>query len=176
LTYLYRHYNEKGVLLYVGISLSVTYRLSQHKQNSHWFKDIAKVKIEQFPNREAALEGERQAITKENPKHNIMRPAVKPVKVEPLKPKELSREDLMKRIVQFNPTYSLHEVGDCLGVGVTTIKKWIEEKKLGYIVIGHSTGRWGTSEKRRITGWQLIDFIEHMELSAQDPANDQGRP
>jgi predicted GIY-YIG superfamily endonuclease len=163
MTYLYRHFNEKGDLLYVGVSLSVTYRLSQHKQSSEWFKEIARVEIEKFQTREEALDGERRAISEEKPKHNKMRPAVTPIKVEPLKQNELSRDDLMKRIVQFNPTYSLEEAGSALGVGNTTIKKWIKEKKLGYIVIGYSSGRWGTSEKRRITGWQLIDFIEYLE-------------
>jgi hypothetical protein len=39
---------------------------------------------------------------------------------------------------------------------------------LGYIVIGKSTGRWGIAEKKRITGWQLMSFIEYLENKNKD--------
>lgn len=68
-TALYRHYNEMGELLYVGISLSAINRLSQHK-TSGWFIEIAKVDIEQFETRMLALNAEETAIKKEKPKYN----------------------------------------------------------------------------------------------------------
>ena len=69
-TYLYRHFDKKDRLLYVGISLSLLQRLSQHKRNSHWFKKISKVVPERFASRELALEAEKKAIAEECPRHN----------------------------------------------------------------------------------------------------------
>lgn len=70
-TALYRHFDGSDRLLYVGISLSPTYRLSQHNANASWAKAIRRITIEVFPTREAALLAERFAIQRENPQHNI---------------------------------------------------------------------------------------------------------
>ena len=72
--HLYRHFDERGKLLYVGVSLSAIQRLAQHKHHSHWFNSIEKITIEQFPSREEALDAEKIAIQKEGPLHN---PALK---------------------------------------------------------------------------------------------------
>lgn len=70
-TSLYRHWNADGDLLYVGISLSALYRLSQHRQNADWYDDISEVTIQHFNSREEALRAERLAIQSECPAHNI---------------------------------------------------------------------------------------------------------
>lgn len=67
---LYRHFDAEGRLLYVGISLSAVFRLSQHKSVSHWVPEIARVTIENFPSREDAIKAERAAIRSEKPLHN----------------------------------------------------------------------------------------------------------
>jgi hypothetical protein len=69
---LYRHFAADGTLLYVGILLSTLNRLGQHKQNAEWFDKIARVEIEQFPSRRAALEAERTPIQEEHPSCNVM--------------------------------------------------------------------------------------------------------
>jgi excisionase family DNA binding protein len=69
-TKLYRHFDQNKKLLYVGISLNAVARLSGHRSTSSWFENIATVKIETFPNREAALMAERLAILKEKPLYN----------------------------------------------------------------------------------------------------------
>jgi predicted GIY-YIG superfamily endonuclease len=71
-TSLYRHYAEDGTLLYVGISLSWPARTKQHASGSRWFAEVARVTIERFPSREAALEAEREAIKREKPKFNVV--------------------------------------------------------------------------------------------------------
>lgn len=71
-TSLYRHFASDGTLLYVGISLSWPARTKQHAHGSRWFEQVAKVDIERFPNREAALEAEREAIKREKPKFNVV--------------------------------------------------------------------------------------------------------
>lgn len=70
-TALYRHWNADGELLYVGISLKPFQRLDQHKNNSHWYGDIANVSVEYFDTRSLAEDAERVAINKEKPLHNI---------------------------------------------------------------------------------------------------------
>ena len=67
---LYRHYDKDGALLYVGISLHVIRRLIEHK-SSDWFHDIARIEIEHYPSRDAALKAETAAIADESPKFNI---------------------------------------------------------------------------------------------------------
>lgn len=69
-TALYRHYDANGQLLYVGVSLSAVYRLSQHRR-SGWAQAIARVDIKHYSCRAAALTAERKAIYKEKPRFNI---------------------------------------------------------------------------------------------------------
>lgn len=70
--HLYRHFDAKGTLLYVGISLSAVNRLAAHRDASSWYWSIATVTIEVLPTREAAEEAERLAIRKERPLFNHM--------------------------------------------------------------------------------------------------------
>lgn len=69
-TALYRHFSKGGELLYIGIALSPTYRLTKHNRTAHWYTEIATIKVEWFPSRQEALEEERYAINSEFPKHN----------------------------------------------------------------------------------------------------------
>lgn len=70
-TELYRHYNSDGDLLYIGISISTMLRLSGHRKDSAWFKEIETIKIERFSSRRAAFVAEEAAIKLEKPKYNI---------------------------------------------------------------------------------------------------------
>jgi predicted GIY-YIG superfamily endonuclease len=69
-TALYRHYDEDGRLLYVGISLDVLKRIQQHRGSS-WSRDITYIAIEGYASREAAEAAERVAIETERPLYNI---------------------------------------------------------------------------------------------------------
>lgn len=69
-TCLYRHYNENGDLLYVGVSLNLAARLNQHATTSQWFHQIFRVEVEWFDTREAALNAERAVIVLERPLFN----------------------------------------------------------------------------------------------------------
>lgn len=64
---LYRHFDKDGRLLYVGIAISTTMRLSGHRATSHWFDQITRIEIERFPTRVAALAAEMLAIGSEKP-------------------------------------------------------------------------------------------------------------
>ena len=173
--HLYRHFDEWGNLLYVGVSLSTIQRLSQHKHQSHWFNSIQTITIQQFSSREEVLEAERIAIQKEEPEHNLnlnlFKNGTPPIITEDKR--EDSRVSLTNHIVDFKEIYSLEDVAHLFNVGHLTIKKWCEHGKLGYIVLSKKWSdrykKWQL--KKRITGWQLIDFIENLEqekLSIED--------
>jgi len=68
---LYRHFDQDGILLYVGISISLIGRIINHRGNSFWFDDVATVTIERFATKREVLDAEKLAIIKESPKHNI---------------------------------------------------------------------------------------------------------
>ena len=68
-TALYRHFDKDGQLLYVGISLSHVARLSQHRDGSPWYEDIAHVTIEWHKTRVDAELAETTAIGREAPKY-----------------------------------------------------------------------------------------------------------
>lgn len=70
-TALYRHYDARGKLLYIGISLSAVQRLKQHVGDKEWASEIASVKIEQHDTRDAALKAEAEAIKAERPRWNV---------------------------------------------------------------------------------------------------------
>ena len=70
-TALYRHYDESGNLLYVGVSLSPITRTAQHSCSAPWFNSISRIDIEWHENRKDALIAERSAILSENPSCNI---------------------------------------------------------------------------------------------------------
>lgn len=71
-TSLYRHFAADGSLLYVGISLSWPQRTRSHARHARWFEEVARVEIEHFPTREAALGAEREAIKSEKPRFNVV--------------------------------------------------------------------------------------------------------
>ena len=171
-TCLYRHFDEKGNLLYVGVSLSVMARLSQHRSASEWFGDIARVEIEHHPNRGAALEAEKKAIREEKPKHNIAH-------ADAAKPQEFnsryaeSRLHLLQRIVHFRASYTLDEAASETGFSREQLRAYIKAGVLSSVLLSRKTHirkdeKEVVVEKRIITGWQLIDFLELLESSNND--------
>lgn len=166
--HLYRHYDSEDNLLYVGVSLSAVHRLSQHKKSAHWFSDIRRVEIETFDSREAVLDAERTAIYSENPLHNLKRPTPKEVRraqkeADRESNAEKSKTDLVRRLVQFNPMYTIPEAASALNLGVARVKTLVSENKIGWAQVGTRTTKKGVISVIRITGWQLIDFIEQLE-------------
>ena len=159
--HLYRHYNKEGVLLYVGISLSAINRLGQHKDHAHWFSLISRVEIESFSSRAEVRNAEISAINKENPLYNLQRPTLKEQKTI----YQDAKDDLVKRIVTFNITYSIYDLVNILGIRQSQILKEIEKGLLSCVELpGLATSRNPNPKKKiRITGWQLIDYIEQLE-------------
>lgn len=69
---LYRFYSTTGELLYVGITLDPGARWKAHSKDKPWWADVARVTIEEHPDRVSVLEAERTAIIAEKPLHNVV--------------------------------------------------------------------------------------------------------
>jgi hypothetical protein len=90
-TSLYRHFDVKGNLLYVGISRSILNRTSTHEKGARWWDHIRSMKIEHYSTRELALEAEARAIVDENPEYNLHIPKRDDSEGKYNKPKVVSR-------------------------------------------------------------------------------------
>lgn len=70
-TTLYRHFDKRGRLLYVGVSHDALKRANDHFRDKSWAKDVARFDVQHFPSRDLALAAEKTAIIAELPLHNI---------------------------------------------------------------------------------------------------------
>lgn len=158
-TQLYRHFNAAGDLLYVGISLSAVHRLSQHRDSSPWFSEIARVEVQAYLTRDAALEAERAAIMSERPKHNKVHARKNNDPARPGAAAE-ARKDLVHHVVSVRPAYKEVDLPRILCLPAKNIRRLMDEGKLGYFEDWNSTM---TKTHRYVTGWQLIDFLDYAQ-------------
>jgi len=70
-TLLYKLFDEKGELLYVGITGDWETRRKAHKATKSWFNQIARVEFEQCAGAQAAAEREVIVIAQDAPVYNI---------------------------------------------------------------------------------------------------------
>jgi len=68
---LYRFFNAKGVLLYVGITKNPEGRVRNHRGDKPWWDEVANITIEKFNTRPELATAELKAIQSENPKYNL---------------------------------------------------------------------------------------------------------
>jgi hypothetical protein len=165
---LYRQFSKTGELLYVGVSLSALVRLSQHKDNSHWFSDIGKVEIQNFPSRESAISAETAAIKNEKPKWNVQHKK----SIEKPEPRiSIAKNELIYSVVTLQPIYDFREAAGVLHIGTGALTRLIQNGKIGFIEL--PPFREGGKLRIRITGWQLLDYIE--SLGGLIPGRTPGR-
>ena len=69
---LYRMWDAKEELIYIGISRSAMVRLSEHQQTKEWATEIHNITLEYFDSRELCRLAETKAIKSEKPKYNIV--------------------------------------------------------------------------------------------------------
>lgn len=67
----YRHFDAEGRLLYIGCTSDLLRRTLAHERRSHWFDQIAVIKVERFKSVEDAVAAETRAILAERPIHNV---------------------------------------------------------------------------------------------------------
>ncbi|MGW7053100.1 GIY-YIG nuclease family protein [Streptomyces sp. NPDC054887] len=70
-TALYRLYDSRGDLLYVGIANNPTTRWSYHAGEKTWWPQVARRTVEWFPLRAEAEQAETATIIKERPRYNV---------------------------------------------------------------------------------------------------------
>lgn len=81
--YIYRHYDESGALLYVGMTCDPIRRSQAHMGVSSWRDQVRRIEIKQEPSRGAAIAAEAAAILAERPRYNIPRDPTRNKKPEP---------------------------------------------------------------------------------------------
>jgi predicted GIY-YIG superfamily endonuclease len=71
MTCVYRIYDSAGGLLYIGVSASAIGRMAGHVTKP-WADQIARIEVEHYEHKAAALRAEREAIRAEQPMHNLL--------------------------------------------------------------------------------------------------------
>lgn len=69
--YLYRHWDQAGRLLYVGVTDRPRHRARRHAKNSPWMVFQAEMTVESYPSRIVAEEAETRAIADDQPLFNV---------------------------------------------------------------------------------------------------------
>jgi hypothetical protein len=166
---LYRHFDEQNQLLYVGVSISTMTRLRQHRDCSSWFDKIKRVDVQRFESREDALIAEREAIKAEKPLFNVYhRKEVRAFteEVSALSPRQQSLLRLEIGLVTFKPIYKFYEARDVLQIPTGALRRLIESDQIGYVIVDGYSPR--SLNAYHITGWQLIEYIEHWEQQTKE--------
>jgi predicted GIY-YIG superfamily endonuclease len=69
---LYRFFDLRGRLLYIGLTVDLPARLTRHRLDKPWWSDVARVEVEHYPSRAAVAAAERSAIATETPLYNVV--------------------------------------------------------------------------------------------------------
>lgn len=70
--FLYRHYDDKGCLLYIGLTKNPSQRFAGQKNTCEWFARVSSSILEDVgDDKKIALDIEKKAIISEKPKMNI---------------------------------------------------------------------------------------------------------
>lgn len=70
-TWVYKHFDDRDVLLYVGVTNSPGTRGGGHAENTDWFEHIARTTYTRFERRTPAEIEEARLIREERPVHNL---------------------------------------------------------------------------------------------------------
>lgn len=130
---LYRHFNEDGVLLYVGVSLSVVCRSYKHGK-SPWADDISLITIEKHKTKRLALEAEKLAIKNESPLFNeltgpIGRPKIKYTQ-EHLDAAKAIWRDIHTYRKNKDAVYAMNSQKNAKKTGAACVKPWTVRRAL----------------------------------------------
>lgn len=68
---MYRLFDAEDRVIYIGSTGNAEQRIATHRNTMWWGPTIHRVQIETFPNREAAMLAEREAVQTEFPRWNI---------------------------------------------------------------------------------------------------------
>lgn len=68
---LYRFFDAAGSLLYIGVTQNGAGRIQQHNRDKDWWPQVATATFETYPDRDAVLRAEANAIRAERPRYNV---------------------------------------------------------------------------------------------------------
>lgn len=68
---LYRFFNSRGQLLYVGITVNPAARFRDHRQQQRWWDEVRGIGLTQYATREELAAAEIRAIQTEHPAYNV---------------------------------------------------------------------------------------------------------
>lgn len=69
---LYRFFDARGNLLYIGLTVGAAQRFADHRRHKDWWPLVARIDVEHFPDRPSVVTAERAAIETEWPRYNIV--------------------------------------------------------------------------------------------------------
>ena len=147
----YRLLDHDGALLYAGVSSRGLARLQEHLKDKDWAREIASVRIEQFDDGELAALREREIITSEAPRYNVvLNPTARTTVVIPRSaPTEIEQPPSPPVLEEW---WTVAEVADKIKVSPFTIRKWIRD--------GHVRG---SQIGGRKLGWRIpISEVERI--------------
>lgn len=72
MTTVYRLYDDRDQLLYVGIADHWPSRMKQHSREKPWWSQVCATKLEHHSDRDAAARREVEVIRTEHPRHNVV--------------------------------------------------------------------------------------------------------
>ena len=102
-TALYRFYDERNVLLYVGITDRLGHRWSEHVHGKPWWPEVRRQATEWYGSRQEAEQAEQAAIKVERPVYNIVHAIPKPSRAESRSiPAPLSPPDIRLLLYDLN--------------------------------------------------------------------------
>lgn len=136
-TELYRHFDDEGKLLYVGISINALIRWLQHKANSKHANRVSRITIERFETRNKAIFAEKKAIRDEKPEFNVSHNPGKIHKKKTLKVLSDSEKPLL----------GLTETAAFLGIPRRTLYRMLQERRFPVEpVAGMQPRKWRRSD------------------------------
>ena len=94
----YRIFDAAGVLLYIGRTMRLGLRLSEHRKAQPWWPEVANIDLALFDDADDAKREERRAILAEHPRHNKERLPVAATSRAPLLVWTPLPDDLKARI------------------------------------------------------------------------------
>ena len=120
-TYLYRFYDARGMLLYIGITGDFGKRWQQHAQKQPWWNDRRRMTVDLYDTRDDAIDAEALAIFAEQPKHNVLhrRQALRLKKI-----KAVTKTQPVSRRVRTRPASSKKAAGPA---------RWEDPRYLAYL-------------------------------------------
>lgn len=100
----YRFYDKRGRLLYIGMSINAVRRMEEHRATKAWWLDVADVKVDMYPDRASAERAEREAIQRERPRWNVIHGTGRRKPLPVVKPKRVLHVDNVARLQRLDPS------------------------------------------------------------------------